>query len=135
MWGYVSQNSQEFFLWPSMASWGIGVRLGSVLCSSAVSTVFCLFCFYLLKLRTLGCALTLFGNYWRTFSFAVSKIVNISILRNKIQRLIPYMWNLKRNDTNKLTKQKETHRLRKLSYDCQEEVIENWGFSCTHCYI
>ena len=26
------------------------------------------------------------------------------------------MWNLKRNDTNKLTKQKETHRLRKLSY-------------------
>ena len=45
------------------------------------------------------------------------------------------MWNLRRNDTNKLTKQKETHRLRKLSYDCQEEVIENWGFSCTHCYI
>ena len=26
---------------------------------------------------------------------------------------IPYMWNLKRNDTNKLTKQNETHRLRK----------------------
>ena len=26
---------------------------------------------------------------------------------------IPYMWNLKRNDTNELTKQKETHRLRK----------------------
>ena len=24
---------------------------------------------------------------------------------------IPYMWNLKRNDTNELTKQKETHRL------------------------
>ena len=23
-----------------------------------------------------------------------------------------YMWNLKRNDTNELTKQKETHRLR-----------------------
>ena len=23
---------------------------------------------------------------------------------------IPYMWNLKRNDTNELTKQKETHR-------------------------
>ena len=25
---------------------------------------------------------------------------------------IPYMWNLKRNYTNELTKQKETHRLR-----------------------
>ena len=25
---------------------------------------------------------------------------------------IPYMWNLERNDTNELTKQKETHRLR-----------------------
>ena len=25
----------------------------------------------------------------------------------------PYMWNLKRNDTNELTKQKETHRLTK----------------------
>ena len=26
---------------------------------------------------------------------------------------IPYMWNLKGNDTNELTKQKETHKLRK----------------------
>ena len=26
---------------------------------------------------------------------------------------ITYMWNLRRNDTNKLTKQKQTHRLRK----------------------
>ena len=26
---------------------------------------------------------------------------------------IPYMWNLKRNDTNELTKQKKTPRLRK----------------------
>ena len=25
---------------------------------------------------------------------------------------IPYMWNLKRNDTNELTKQKQTHKLR-----------------------
>ena len=29
---------------------------------------------------------------------------------------IPCMKNLKRNDTNELTKQKETHRLRKLIY-------------------
>ena len=31
---------------------------------------------------------------------------------------IPYMWNLK-NDTNKLTKQKKTHKLREQAYDCQ----------------
>ena len=28
------------------------------------------------------------------------------------------MWNLKRTDTNELTKQKETHRLREQSYGC-----------------
>ena len=29
------------------------------------------------------------------------------------------MWNLKRNDTNELTKQKETHRLREGTYSCR----------------
>ena len=131
---------RNFFLWPNMASWGTGVRLESVPCSSAVSTVFCLFCFYLLKLRTLGCVLTLFGNYWSTFSLAVSKIVNISILRKKIQRLIPYMWNLKRNDTNKLTKQKHTLRLGEQTC-CQgrrmgEGTVREFGMDMyTHCYI
>ena len=33
--------------------------------------------------------------------------------RRKISYDIPYMWNLKRNDTNELTKQKKTPRLRK----------------------
>jgi len=28
------------------------------------------------------------------------------------------MWNLKRNDKNELTKQKETHRLRKQTHGC-----------------
>ena len=37
---------------------------------------------------------------------------------------IPYMWNLKRNNTNKLTKQKGTHRLTEWTYDCQGE---GWG--------
>ena len=33
---------------------------------------------------------------------------------------IPYMWNLKRKDTNELTiKQKETHRLRKQTDGCR----------------
>ena len=31
---------------------------------------------------------------------------------------ISYMWNLKRNDKNELTKQKETHRLRKQTHGC-----------------
>ena len=30
----------------------------------------------------------------------------------------PYMWNLKRNDTNGLTKQKQSHRLRERTYGC-----------------
>ena len=32
---------------------------------------------------------------------------------------ILYMWNRKRNDTNELTKQKETHRLREWGYSCR----------------
>ena len=31
------------------------------------------------------------------------------------------MWNLKRNDANALTKQKETHRLRRMNYGSQGE--------------
>ena len=31
---------------------------------------------------------------------------------------ILYVHNLKRNDTNELTKQKETHRLTEWTYDC-----------------
>ena len=80
----VSQSRTRLSDWTElnwMASWGTGVRLGSVPCSSAVSTAFC---FCLLKLRALGCVLTLFGNYWRTYSFAAPKIVNSSIFRNKI---------------------------------------------------
>ena len=36
---------------------------------------------------------------------------------------MPYMWNLKRNSTKKLRKQKETHRLRKQAYGYPREVI------------
>ena len=31
---------------------------------------------------------------------------------------LPYMWNLKRNDTNELTKQSQTHGLREQTYGC-----------------
>ena len=37
------------------------------------------------------------------------------------------MWNRKRNDTNELTKQKETHRLRKLTHGCQGWVEGRGG--------
>ena len=38
------------------------------------------------------------------------------------------MWNLKRNDTNELAKQKETHRLRNQTYGFQGEgIIRDFG--------
>ena len=38
------------------------------------------------------------------------------------------MWNLKRYDTNELTKQKETHRLRKQTYGCWGEgIVRDFG--------
>ena len=37
---------------------------------------------------------------------------------------------------NLLTKQKETHRLRKQTLGCQgDEALRTLGRSCTHCYI
>ena len=43
--------------------------------------------------------------------------------RGELSYDIPYMWNLKRNDTNELTRQKEIHRLRKQTYGCR-----GWGW-------
>ena len=41
---------------------------------------------------------------------------------------IPYTWNIKRNDTNELTKQKETHRLRsKLMIARGRDSYGLWG--------
>ena len=64
---------------------------------------------------------------------------------------IPFRWNLKRNYTNELTKQKDSYLqlsavnpprwlsgfflLKKQTYICQEEEIGTSGRSCTHCYI
>ena len=44
------------------------------------------------------------------------------------------MWNMKRNDTNKLMKQKETHRFTKQTYGCQREEILS-EFESTICTI
>ena len=41
---------------------------------------------------------------------------------------ILYIWDLKRNDTNELTKKKETHRLRKQTHGCQGEgIVKDFG--------
>ena len=40
-------------------------------------------------------------------------------VRGEILCNILHMWNLKRNDTSELTKQKESHRLRNQTYGCQ----------------
>ena len=41
---------------------------------------------------------------------------------------IPYMWTLKRNDTDELMKQKETYRLRKRTYDWQGDgMVREFG--------
>ena len=54
--------------------------------------------------------------------------MTLKILSNaregEISYNISYMWNLKRNDTNKLTKQTEIHRLGEWTYGCLEE---GWG--------
>ena len=49
---------------------------------------------------------------------------------------IHYMWNLKRNDTNELIKQKETHRVREWTYGCKGvRIVRDFGMTCTHCYL
>ena len=49
---------------------------------------------------------------------------------------ITYMWNLRRNDTNKLTKQKQTHRLRKkLMVARGKGWLVPLGRSSIHCCI
>ena len=42
--------------------------------------------------------------------------------KEEISYDIPYMWNLKRNDTNEISKQKQSHRLRERTYGCRGEV-------------
>ena len=46
----------------------------------------------------------------------------------EISHDIPYMWNLSRNDTTELTKQKETHRLRERAYGCWGKgIVREFG--------
>ena len=56
--------------------------------------------------------------------FAVTWMVLESVILSEVREReksydTPCMWNLKRNDINELTKQKETHRLRERTYGCQ----------------
>ena len=49
--------------------------------------------------------------------------VSKSDREGKIAYDIPFMWNLKRKDTNECTKQKDTHKLREQSYGCRKESM------------
>ena len=59
-----------------------------------------------------------------------SKIILIhpEVREREITYDIPYMWNIKRNDTNELTKQKETPRLRKWTHGWRwEGRVKDFG--------
>ena len=69
-----------------------------------------------------------------------SKLEPISVRQSKnvCYVLIPYIWNLKGNDTNELTKQKETHRLREWTYDSGwgQGIVREFGMDmCTLLYL
>ena len=51
----------------------------------------------------------------------IVKLSDISQREREILHDIGYKCNLKVNDTNELTKQKQIHRLRQGTYDCQGE--------------
>ena len=61
--------------------------------------------------------------------------------RGEIQYDIPYMWNLTINDTNELTKQKETHRLKRTNLWIsvgkvgRMRQLGSLGWTCVHCYF
>ena len=53
---------------------------------------------------------------------------------------IPYMWNLKRNDTDELTKQRDSQTYEDelmvaRGRDGGKGQLESWGWTCTHCCI
>ena len=53
-------------------------------------------------------------------SFAATRMdLESGIPREAISCDILYVWNLRRNDTNELTKQKQTHKLREATYGGQ----------------
>ena len=64
----------------------------------------------------------------------------IVILSEASQKRHSLYWNLKRNDPNELTKQKETHRLGEQTYgfwgkDEWKGLLGSGEWTCTHCYV
>ena len=59
-----------------------------------------------------------FAATWMDLESVILSEASQTRRRGEISYDIPYMWNQKRNDTNELTKQKETHRLRKGTHGC-----------------
>ena len=56
--------------------------------------------------------------------------------KGEISPYILHMWNLKRNDTNELTKQKESHGFRKQANGCcREGRVREFGEGWEHAAI
>ena len=62
-----------------------------------------------------------FATTWMDLESVI--LSEVSQKETEISYDIPYTWNLKRKDTNELTKQKQTHRLRKPTHGCWGEGI------------
>ena len=60
-----------------------------------------------------------FAATWMNLEIAI--LSEASQTEGEISYDIPYTWNLKRNDTNELTKRKGTRRLREQTYGCWRE--------------
>ena len=57
-----------------------------------------------------------FAGTWINLEIVI--LSKVSQMEKEKYSDIPYMWNLKRNDTNELTYKTETHSLRERTYGC-----------------
>jgi len=60
----------------------------------------------------------------------------IKLLEENIgtEKVILYMWNLKRNGTDEFTKQRLTDLENKLKVACGKEQLGSLGWTCLLCY-
>ena len=67
-----------------------------------------------------------FGATWVDLESVI--LSEVSQTEGEVLYDIPYMWNLKRNNTNEFTYKIETHRLRKWTYDHRGEgIVSKFG--------
>ena len=61
------------------------------------------------------------------------KIIKLLEENTGTEKVIPYMWNLKRNDTDEFTKQRFTDLENKLKVVCGKEQLGSLGWTCSLC--